>query len=515
MTEAVPHHEHTESASFESFFRDPGFAPEQPLAWALNQRAELVEALSGLFSGPRALVQLRLWCFMELASQPQARLSRDDLNRLFHAVLPEALDTVLKRLRDINLLQWDATPQDYHLTPLAQQVQSLLAPLTTPPAQDHDEMATLLAHVAGAQQLGLANGNQLKHLHAQLARLHDEFSEAIASGSEARLRAAQPRFDRALQLVERAGEALTALIRAEHEDPRLEREARAIGQEQARLLAMASQFTRALQQADRQRVTLGSTGLTTSDVRAWLQNHVALDELLGEALSIPVRPVVVSQHDLIDVAEGEFERVRPVPGAAAGLPPPAEAATGSLDTLSLPPELGGLISLLDRWSELATEATANPDTPGEQPEPLPADASGFVPPPGSRQLADAILGGRFAQAAYRLQLMPLIGDAQAQTLKGLTGDLARAPWQWRFSHRHTTPEDEAVALISEGLVCPQQLDAQGQAVPLPREQDDRHVELVAATKPEPKVKGRGRKPALTPVNAPGPEDASHTNQPQA
>ncbi len=475
MIEA-PLPEHNESTSFEAYFRDPEFAPEQPLAWALHQRQDLLEALRGLFSGPQALVQLRLWCFMELASQPQARLSRDDVNRLFHAVLPEALDNVLKRLRDLNLLVWDATPQDYHLSPLAQQVHGLLAPLTTPPAAEHDDMATLLAQVAGAQQLGLVSTNQLKHLHAQLARLHDEFSDAIASGSESRLRLAQPRFDRALDLVDRAGQALTALIRAEHEDPRLEREARAIGQEQARLLSMASQFTRALQQADRQRVTLGSTGLTTSDVRAWLQRHPALFELMGEALSVPVRPVMVSQHDLVDVAEGEFERDRPGATGSAGLPPPAEAASGTLDTLSLPPELGSLISLLDRWSELATEeAAARAAAPDAQDPNAPA--------PGTRPLSDAILGGRFAQAAYRLQLMPLVGDAQAQTLKGLTGDLARAPWQWRFKPSHVATNDESVALISDGEIHPARFDEHGQVIPLPLD-DSEPIVLTAAPAPE-------------------------------
>jgi len=427
---------------FEHFFRDADAAPEQPLASALQQRLPLIDALRGLFSGAQAGVQLRLWCFMELASQPQARLSRDDVNRLFHMLLPEALDSALKRLRELGLLVWDATPQDYHLSPLAQQVHALLASLTTPSSSaEEDEMSGLLAQVAGAQQLGLVNANHLQHLHAQLARLHDGFAEAIASGSEARLRAAQPRFDRALQLVDRAGQALTALIRAEHDDPRLEREARAIGQEQARLLAMASQFTRALQQADRQRVTLGSTGLTTSDVRTWLQAHPALHLLLGDALSVPVRPVMVSPHDLLDVAEGEFERDRPSPDAAAGLPPPAAAAEGALETLSLPAELGALVHQFGHWHALAASA------PLASEEGIPAEAH-------ARPLSDAILGGRFAQAAYRLQLLPLVGDAQAQTLKGLTGDLARTPWAWAFEPRHTGTDDEAVALISVGTLRP-------------------------------------------------------------
>ena len=81
-----------------------------------------------------------------------------------------------------------------------------------------------------------------------------------------------------------------------------------------------------------------------------------------------------------------------------------------------------------------------------------------APPLGTRPLHEAILGGRFAQAAYRLQLMPLLGDAQAQTLKGATGDLARAPWQWQASPRHLPTHDEAVALISEGLISPRPVD---------------------------------------------------------
>jgi len=242
------------------------------MAFALARKQDAVDALRGLFAGTQAFAKLRVWCFLTLASHPQGRLSRDDVIQLFHAVLPEPLDAALKRLRDLGLLVWDATAQGYHLSPLAHQVQALLAPLTAAP-QDDDELSGLLSQVAGAQQLGLIDASQLQHLHAQLARLHDEFADAIASGSEARLRQAQPRFDRALALVDKAGQALSAIIGDHHDNARLEKAARALGQDQARLLSMASQFTRALQQADRLRVTLGSTGLTSSDVRHWLQHH--------------------------------------------------------------------------------------------------------------------------------------------------------------------------------------------------------------------------------------------------
>ena len=417
--------------SFEGYFRDPSLATESPLAWALGQRLDVLDALRGLLSGGHAAARLRVWAFLEIAGQPQARLQRDDLNLLLHALKPEALDMALKRLRELGLLVWDATSQDYHLPPLAQQVQAMLAPLSRASSED-DDMAALLAQVAGAQALGLSDAGHIRHLHAQLARLHDEFADAIASGSEARLREAQPRFERALRLVERAGEALTALIRSEHGDTRLEREARTLGHGQARLLSMASQFTRAMQQADRQRVTLGSTGITSSDVRHWLQSHPALHELMGESLSAGVRPLFASAADLLDVAEGEFERDRPDPQRSSGLPPPAEAAAGEIEALRMPAELGALIGLLADWQTAAADGA----------------------PPPSQPIGQAVLGGRFAQAAYRMQLLPLLGDAQARTLQGQTGDLARSPWRAVLTTRVVKVDDEHVARLSAGHLHP-------------------------------------------------------------
>lgn len=420
-----------DSSSFEGYFRDPSFAIESPIAWALMQRADTLDALRGLLSGGQVVARLRLFVFLELASQPQGSLQRDDVNQLFHALKPDVLDLVLKRLRELGLLVWEATTQDYHLSSLAQQVHALLGPLTRAASED-DEMAILLAQVAGAQALGLSDASQIKQLHAQLARLYDEFADAIASGSESRLRDTQPRFERALKLVERAGEALTALIRSEHDDPRLEREARALGHSQARLLSMASQFTRALQQADRQRVTLGSTGITSSDVRLWLQSHPGLHELLGGALSTGVRPVFVSAHDLLDVAEGEFERERPDGRADTGLPPPAQAEPGEIEVLRMPVELDTLIAQLSQWSAVPI---------GELPV--------------QREVSEVVLGGRFAQAAYRMQLLPLLGDMQARTLQGQTGDFARLPWRAALSHEVEKVADANVAAMSAGHIEPE------------------------------------------------------------
>lgn len=415
-----------EGGRVEDFFRDQSVPQEALLWWQLDRHEALLAAQRALFHGPAALVRLRLWVFLEILGLTESRLTRETLNRHFHVLKDEALELVLKRLREAELLAWDASAQTYAVTPLAQQLVGMLAPFTQGPAADGD-LASLLAGVAGAHQLGTLQPAQLQHLLAQLARLYDEFADAIASGSEFALRRARERFEKALTLVDRASEALGAImVQAEEAgEARLERLARELGLAQARLLAMASQFNRALQQADRQRVTLGSTGITTTDVRRWLQHQPDLAALLDGLWERPVHPVLVSQHELFDMAEGEFERVRPVAAEPGALPAGMAAPPGELGVMELPPEMAQMRALLDTWR-----------------------AAGEM----QQDLAPAVLGGSYARSAYRAQLLPLLGDKQAQHLKGATGDMARQPWRVRWSAEQGEVNDPHVAWMSRGLL---------------------------------------------------------------
>jgi hypothetical protein len=409
----------------DEFFRDGGGPVDSLLWWQLERHEALLAAQRALFGGEAAWVRLRVWVFLELMGLPAARLARDDLNRHFHHVREDALETALKRLRDAGLLHWDASTQTYAITPLAQSVVAMLQPLTADTAGPDDDLAALLAGVAGAHQLGLLEPQQLNMLQAQLQRLRAEFGDAMASGSEFELRRANARFERSMMLVDKASDAVKAIIEQAQASghARLERLARELASAQAGLLVMASQFNRALQQADRQRVTLGSTGVTTTDLRQWLQRVPQLDALLGDALSTGVQPVVVAAQELVDGAEAEFERDRPKPADAAGLPAAQTAPDGRLEVLSLPPELGALQALLDGWT-----------------------AEGR----GSQPVAPAVLGGSYASAAYRAQLLPLLGDMQARHLKGATGDMARQPWRVKWSAEQGAIDDEFVAWMSKG-----------------------------------------------------------------
>ncbi|MBY0367368.1 MAG: hypothetical protein K2X12_14085, partial [Burkholderiaceae bacterium] len=93
----------------DEFFRDGGGPVDSLLWWQLERHEALMAAQRALFGGEAAWVRLRVWLFLEVMALPAARLARDELNRHFHHVKEDALETVLKRLRDAGLLHWDAS----------------------------------------------------------------------------------------------------------------------------------------------------------------------------------------------------------------------------------------------------------------------------------------------------------------------------------------------------------------------------------------------------------------------
>ncbi|WP_228768080.1 hypothetical protein [Limnohabitans sp. DM1] len=429
-------------SAFADYFRDPDAVADSPLAYQIENNAALVEALRSLFQGPGGLVRLRVWVLLTLVQQGSAYLSREVLDQLFYAVRPEALDSVVKRLREAALLSWDETQRHYGLTALAQQVATMLAPLTQ---QSEDELSGLLGQVVGADRLGTLDGAQVQMLQAQLGRLHHEFADAIASGSEFRLREARKRYDRASRLIDKASDTITAIIGNARGQLRMEQAARGLGQAQSRLLAMASQFNRALQQVDRQRVTLGTTGITSTDVKLWLQTQAGLESLMEAAIAQPVGLSVLSPHDMLDVTEAEFERDRPKAQLAEALPTAQAAPVGDLTAVALPQELGALSDLLAQWGVLAG---AEPGAQGSDAAPVHwYDISQAVLHP-----LDGEDHARYAQVAYKTQLMPLLGDAQAQDLPGPTGQLARQPWRVQWQTEVQALDHPAVSHLSAGLL---------------------------------------------------------------
>ncbi|HLO93232.1 MAG TPA: hypothetical protein VK195_02855, partial [Burkholderiaceae bacterium] len=103
--------------------------------------------------------------------------------------------------------------------------------------------------------------------------------------------------------------------------------------------------------------------------------------------------------------------------------------------MSLPEDLAGMQTLLGLWQSEGR---------------------------GAQDLTPAVLGGSYARAAYRAQLLPLLGDPQAQHLQGATGDMARQPWRVRWSVEQGEVEDEFVKWMSRGHLLP--VDEAGQVM---------------------------------------------------
>ncbi|MES2879927.1 MAG: hypothetical protein V4713_16055 [Pseudomonadota bacterium] len=417
------------------YFRDPDALVDSPVAWQVENNADLVDALRLLFQGPTGLVRLRLWMLFTLVGQGKAYLVREELDQLFYAVRSEAVDSVIKRFREAALLTWDDSLRQYGLTSMAQHIATMLTPVGQPV---NDELAGLLSQVVGADQLGTLQGNQVHMLQAQLVRLHHEFADAIASGSEFRLREARKRYDRASRLIDKASDTITAIISNARGQRALEQAARGLGLAQSRLLAMASQFNRALQQVDRQRVTLGTTGITSTDVKLWLQTQSHLERLAEAARHSPVAIAVLAPHDILDVTEAEFERDRPEALRAESLPAAQVAPVGDLTAVALPQELGDLSALLADWAQINNAPTAHTEAAAVRTvhAALLADANGQT--------------ARYAQVAYKAQLLPLLGDAQAKDLPGATGHLARQPWRLQWHNVLAALEHPAISHLSSG-----------------------------------------------------------------
>jgi len=267
--------EQEQQDALQAHFQPHISADEIEQVYHLKRAQPLLQVFTALFHGGFEGVLVRLLVLRELANETtSSAFSRADINTRLAYLLPESLETVLNRLRSNALLAWDAQQSVYRVTPMARNVLASIDSLLALAAPDDDaEMGFLLSQVAGAQAVGGITGEQLQHLLGRLVDLTEEFRDAIASGSEFRLRESQAKWHQACDWVEKGSEILRAITTDENADSATHRAAQAIGRAQSQLLNMQGMFSRALNQIERQRVHLGQSGLSTTDIKRWLLAH--------------------------------------------------------------------------------------------------------------------------------------------------------------------------------------------------------------------------------------------------
>jgi hypothetical protein len=420
-SDAVP--DLQEPDSLQAHFQPHISADEIEQVYHLKRAQPLLQVFTALFHGGFDGVLVRLLVLRELAGDTTSpSFTRADINTRLGYLLPESLETVLMRLRSNQLLAWDAQQAVYRVTPMARNVLSAIdALLALGKEEDNSDMGFLLSQVAGAQVMGGVTVDQLNHLLGRLVELTEEFSDAIASGSEFRLRASQAKWHMACDWVEKGSEILRAITTDENADSATHKAAQAIGRAQSALLNMQGMFSRALNQIERQRVHLGQSGLSTTDIKRWLLEHEDLASLAIGAIDHPVVPLFITPAEMIDVAETELMADRINTTVSNGLPSGEDAPTTVSDGPAMQRELDDWLARLSDFAALGNF----PSIAEEAPKAI--------------QAHESLLPASFAVASYRASLLPLLGDADEARLQGATAELARLPVKF-------SPQDEMVQL---------------------------------------------------------------------
>ncbi|MFC3109702.1 hypothetical protein ACFQAT_18220 [Undibacterium arcticum] len=415
--------------TLQAYFKADVSPDEIEQVFHLKRAQPLLQAFTALFHGGFNGVLVRLLVLRELAADAHSpTFSRADINLKLSYLEPESLETVLARLRSHQLLAWDAAQGVYRVTPTARNVLSAIDSLLQLGQADDEEaeMGFLLSQVAGAQAIGGISVEQLQHLLGRLVDLTEEFRDAIASGSEFRLRSAQAKWNTACDWVEKGSQIVHAITSDARADAATHRAAQAIGRAQSTLLNMQGMFSRALNQIERQRVHLGQSGLSTTDIKTWLLQQDDLAALARDAVSQPVTPLFITPAEMIDVAEAELFSDRAA-AVSSVLPVGADAPVSISEAVPMMRELD---DWLERLSSFALPAAGT--AAAAQPTPV----------------QDALLPSSFAIASYRASLLPLLGDSSETALQGATAALARLPVSLQHGDGMMTLNDPQVAAIS-------------------------------------------------------------------
>ena len=414
--------EQEQNDALQAHFQPHIAADEIEQVYHLKRAQPLLQVFTALFHGGFEGVLVRLLVLRELAADTSvSSFTRADINTRLAYLLPESLETVLMRLRSNQLLAWDAQQGVYRVTPVARNVLAALDSLLNLGKEEDDaEMGFLLSQVAGAQAVGGVTAEQLQHLLGRLVELTEEFRDAIASGSEFRLRESQAKWHMACDWVEKGSEILRTITSDENADAATHRVAQAIGRAQSALLNMQGMFSRALNQIERQRVHLGQSGLSTTDIKRWLLEHEDLAQLAVDAIDQPVVPLFITPAEMIDVAETELLADR-AGHVQNGLPTGEDAPTTINDNPAMQQELNDWIARLSDFAALGNFPSVAEEAPK------------------SVQVHESVLPASFAVASYRASLLPLLGDAAEANLQGATAELARLPVTF-------TPTDDMVYL---------------------------------------------------------------------
>jgi hypothetical protein len=412
-----------EENSLTEFFA-PGIEPHDvPQLFPLLNARSYIDALIAMFRGGNEEVLVRLMVLREIGLRADApEWSPQELNSHFSFITQAKFSTVLNRLREHELLLWDAERRVYQLSTAGRMVLAALSNLLNFSTEQDGELGFLAAQIAAGSSVGKLSPEALSHLLARLAELEGEFSQAVTSGSEFRLRAAQGKLESVQKWMDKSNEVMRNLS-ADGLDETTWRLAQQIGQRQSKLMRMSSVFQRELAAIARQQVHLSQGGLTSSELAAWLKQRSIdeLTELAAQQLAYTPEATFILPDVMLDNTEEFVAREQPNRRIST-MPAPAEVEYVNDLPHEPPPQLLELTRLL----------------------------SGLD---ASLSVSDAVVGGSFSAASYRLSLLSFLGEQNVDPELAPLAELPVALLWHEHNELHTINRDE-VAAISSGHLTP-------------------------------------------------------------
>jgi hypothetical protein len=405
-------------------FLAPNISPRDVDAlFPLLQSASVIQALIALFRGGSEEVMIRLAVLREIASRADApEWTPQQLQTHLSFIDNTKLETVLKRLRDHELLLWDGGRRVYQLSNTARMILSSLSNMLSFNAAD-DELGFLFSQVAAGGAVGQLNSETLTNLLARLSELESYFALAVQSGSEFRLKAAQSRLVAAQKWMEKGTEVLKTLSANGFADDASWRIAQKIGDSQSRMMRMNSVFQNELAKIARQRVMLSDGGLSSSELAAWLkaQSVDSLAALSASNIAQVPEPLFALTDVMLDIAEAFLERDI-LDKKRSVMPPPVDVEVAQDVPFEYPPQLQGLNNMLSRIERNVS-------------------------------LADIVVGGDFSAASYRYSLLTFLGETNVDPDLAV---LAEQPVMMQYIDDEAlqTINQNEIALISAGTIQP-------------------------------------------------------------
>jgi DNA-binding HxlR family transcriptional regulator/5'-deoxynucleotidase YfbR-like HD superfamily hydrolase len=400
----------------------PGIDPEDiPPLWLLQSKLPVLEAFMTLFRGSMTDSLVRLLVLGEMGRRGQApEWTFAELRQTFAYLTPAPLESALRRLRVGGLLRYDATESAYVLTPAGLRVYGAVAALFQ--LTEEDDLGWITGVVRASYELGTLTPEVLSHLLYRLRRLETELQQAVEALSEPRILQARERLTSIWSWIERGSAMIAQIVQDSALDRELHRVAQQIGRAQSRLLRMTTVFQRVLNDIDRQRVHLGATGLSTSDLVFFLRQCTLddLERLIAPHLARPVRPLFLLTDLITDQAEYELLQRKRHVAEWCELPEAQDSPLSPPQRAAEFPELGRLVTQL--------QSETRPTVP----------------------LTEVVPWASFEESAYRLSMLSLLGDTEAAESGGLVARLASLPYTLAIEAEEAVVDRAGVARMNAG-----------------------------------------------------------------